>query len=263
MKFRRHMPPMRAWRLRFPHLQLPPMEREEQIRWAFWLGVALVAGYIFAALFVFPAPLIPHRRVVPRVLGLSLADARKDLTAASLGVVDNGREPHPTAQAGTVIWQDPPPGVVAPANLRVSLVISAGPPRVPVPDVAGLDAALARRLIAAAGLTTSQVESVQASVPTGIAMLTRPPAGSTLPPGARVGLVVSRGAPTITVPDVLGLSAADARARFEAAGLALGSVTRRRTGDATPGTIVAQLPAAGTLAAPGTIIDIVIARSPQ
>lgn len=264
MRFRRHMPPIRDWGLlRLPPLRLPTIARDQALRWAFWLGAAALAGYLVAALFVFPAPLIPHRRTVPRVLGLSLADARRDVAAARLGTIDNGSEPHPTAPAGTVIWQDPPPGIVAPANLRVALVVSAGPPRVPVPDVAGLDAGLARKLIAAAGLTTSQVESVQAAVPTGLAMLTRPPAGATLPPGARVGLVVSRGAPTITIPDVLGLSAADARTRFEQAGLALGGVTRRRTADATPGTIVVQRPAAGTLAAPGTIVDIIVARSPQ
>jgi len=264
MRFRRHMPPLREWRLlRFTRLHLPPIEREQAVRWVVWLGIAAFIGYLVAALLAFPAPLISHRRTVPRVLGLSLADARRDVAAARLGIIDNGREPHPTAPAGTVIWQDPPPGVVAPANLRVALVVSAGPPRVPVPDVAGLDAGLARKLITAAGLTTSQVESVQAAVPTGLAMLTRPAAGATLPPGARVGLVVSRGAPTITVPDVLGLSAADARARFEQAGLALGGVTRRRTADATPGTIVAQRPGAGTLAAPGTIIDIIVARSVQ
>ncbi len=262
MKFRRHIPPLREFRLRFPHLRLPELEREEAVRWAFWLGVALVTGYAYAWLFVFPAPLIPHHRVVPRVVGMPLADAQQDITAARLGVIDNGKEPHPTAPVGTVIWQDPPAGVVAPANLRVALVVSSGPSRVPVPDVSGLDVGLARKLISAAGLTVSQVESVQAAMPTGLTMLTRPAAGATLPPGARVAIVASRGAPTITVPDVLGLSSSDARARFAQAGLELGSIIRRRTRDAAPGTIVAQRPAAGTLAAPGTIVDIIVARTP-
>jgi len=78
-----------------------------------------------------------------------------------------------------------------------------------------------------------------------------------------VTVVVSRGAPTIPVPDLLGMSQADARTRLELDGLQLGTVTRRRTGDANPGTVVAQKPAASTLAAPGTVVDIVVARSPQ
>jgi beta-lactam-binding protein with PASTA domain len=262
MQFRRHMPPLKDWHL--PKLRrLPPIKRDEAIRWAFWLGVAALAGYLLAALFVFPAPLFPHHQQVPRVIGLPLADARQAIAGAHLGTIDNGTEPHPSAPVGTVIWQDPPPGVEAPANLRVALVTSSGPQRVPVPDVAGLDGALATRLIAAAGLTVSRVESVSAAVPTGQTMLTRPAAATALVPGSGVGLVVSRGAPTITVPDLLGLSPLDARTRLEAAGLSIGGVTRQRTGDAAPGTVVAQRPAAGTLAAPGTLVDVVVARSPQ
>src|SRR5256884_1948380 len=51
---------------------------------------------------------------------------------------DGGSEPHPTAPQGTIVWQDPPPGVSAPAGLRVTLVSSEGPPKIPVPDVAGV-----------------------------------------------------------------------------------------------------------------------------
>jgi eukaryotic-like serine/threonine-protein kinase len=94
-------------------------------------------------------------------------------------------------------------------------------------------------------------------------MMTRPPVGTALAPAAGVTLVVSRGAPTISVPDLLGMASGDARTRLEMEGLQLGTVTRRRTTDGSPGTVVAQRPAAGTLAAPGTVVDIVVARSPQ
>jgi serine/threonine-protein kinase len=152
--------------------------------------------------------------------------------------------------------------VLAPEQTAVTLVISRGPPKIPVPDVAGFDGAFASRLITAAGLTVSRSDSVQAPTPRGVVMQTRPSAGSFLAPRAGVSLVVSRGQPTITVPDLLGLSQADARARLENEGLRLGTATRRRTQDASPGTVVAQRPAAGTLAASGTIVDIVVARSP-
>ncbi len=209
------------------------------------------------------------------MLGLSLQEASAEVRKVGLQVLDGGAGPHPTAPQGTVVWQDPPPGTSAPAGMRVTLVVSSGPPKIPVPDVAGLDGELAQRLVAAAGLTVSQVESVQAAAPPGIAMLTRPPASTVLSPGAPVTVVVSRGAPTISVPGLLGLSQADARTRLEVEGLQLGTVARRplgqaplpqgreAAGDASPGTVVAQRPAAGTLAAPGTVVDIVVARSPQ
>ena len=231
-----------------------------------WIGIGagmVLAGYLTAYLILFPAPILPGHQAVPRVLGLTMAEAQAEIQRSKLQVTDGGAEPHPTAPAGIVVWQDPPPGIVAPEGTKITLVSSAGPPKIPVPDVAKLDGGLAQSLIAAAGLVASQAESVQADAPTGLAMLTRPPAGTALPPGASVTVVISRGAPTIPVPDLLGMSSADSRTRLENEGLQLGTVTRRRTSEASPGTVVAQSPAAGTLAAPGTVVDIVVARSPQ
>ena len=230
-----------------------------------WLGIGggmLLAGYL-TAFIIFPAPILPGHQAVPRVLGLTVAEAQAEIQRAKLQVTDGGAEPHPSAAQGIVIWQDPPPDVIAAEGTKVTLVSSAGPPKIPVPDVSGLDAALAQSLIAAAGLTVSQVESVQAAAPTGLAMMTRPAAGTALAPGAGLTVVVSRGAPTIPVPDLLGMASGDARTRLENEGLQLGTVTRRRTTEGSPGTVVAQSPAAGTLAAPGTVVDIVVARSPQ
>src|SRR5207247_1953644 len=101
-----------------------------------------------------------------------------------------------------------------------------------VPRVLGLSLQEASDQLRKAGLTVAQVESVQAAAPPGVAMLTRPAATSVLSPGAPVTVVVSRGAPTIAVADLLGLSQADARTRLELDGLTLGTVTRRRTSDA-------------------------------
>ena len=255
MRIRRHLPP-------FDGLVPLGIDRRRASRWILAGLGALLAGYLTAYLVLFPAPILSGHQVVPRVLGLSLAEATTQVKEAQLVVVDSGSDPHPTAPQGTVIWQDPPPGVIARQGLKVALVVSAGPPKIPVPDVSGLGVTLAQRLVAAAGLTVSQVESVQADKPQGLAMLTRPPAGTALAPGAGIALVVSRGAPTISVPDLLGMSIADARTRLELDGLQLGTPTRRRTTDGNPGTVVAQRPAAGTLASPGTVVDIVVARSP-
>jgi serine/threonine-protein kinase len=252
MRVRRHLP---AWE-----------ELKFDRRWLRWVAIGLavmLAGYLTAYLVLFPAPILPGHQAVPRALGLTVAEAQAEIQKAQLQTTDGGAEPHPTAPQGVIIWQDPPPGLIAPEGTKVTLVSSAGPPKIPVPDVAGLDAMLARALVNATGLTVSQVESVQAASPTGLAMLTRPPAGTALAPAAGVILVVSRGAPTISIPDLLGMASGDARTRLEMEGLQLGTVTRRRTSEGTPGTVVAQRPAAGTLAAPGTVVDIVVARSPQ
>ena len=257
MQFRRHMPPLQEWRWR-----LPAVEGGTARRWGMYIVAALVLGYLTAYLVLFPTPLLHGHDVVPRVVGLTVTEASTAVQKAGLQVQDGGSEPDPTAPKGVVTWQDPPGGVSAPVGLRVTLVSSDGPSKIPVPDVSGLGGDLAQRLVVAAGLTTSPPESVQAASPPGVTMLTRPPAGTLLAPAAPVTVVVSRGAPTIPVPDLLGMSQADARTRVEVEGLQLGTVTRRRTAGANPGTVVAQQPVAGTLAAAGTVVDIVVARSP-
>jgi eukaryotic-like serine/threonine-protein kinase len=252
MRVRRHFEPAQEFQI-------------DRRVWA-WLGIGVgvvLAGYLTAYLILFPAPILPGHQAVPRVLGLTVAEAQAEIQKAQLQSTDGGAEPHPTAPQGVIIWQDPPPGVIAPEGTKVTLVSSAGPPKIPVPDVALLDASVAQKLVSASGLSVAQVESVQTDAPPGLAVLSRPPAGTALAPAAGVTLVVSRGAPTISVPDLLGMASGDARTRLEMEGLQLGTVTRRRTSDGSPGTVVAQRPAAGTLAAPGTVVDIVVARSPQ
>lgn len=159
------------------------------------VGIAAMAGagYLVAALYLFPAPLLANEREVPRVLGLAEAAARADIGRQGLEAAVAAREPHPTADPGEVIWQDPVAGVAVPRGTRVTLVLSDGPPRVAVPDVRGFDEDLARRLLAAAGLTVDAVDSVLLKdVPTGVAAGTLPAAGESLQVGGGVTLQLAR-----------------------------------------------------------------------
>lgn len=170
------------------------------LRRLLWLagGVAVTAGvgYLVAALVLFPAPLLPNERVVPRLLGESYVLAETEVTRGGLAAEIAGREPHPTAPAGTVTWQDPPPGVAAPRGTTVSLTLSAGPPRAAVPSVRGLDPELAQRLLWGAGLRVEQVDSIAGSQqPAGVAVGTTPPAGDSLRLNGSVVLHLSRGKP--------------------------------------------------------------------
>jgi beta-lactam-binding protein with PASTA domain len=221
-----------------------------------------VAGYLFAAIVLFPAPFVTTSRSVPRVLGTDEASARETLRGAGFGIGTVQRIPHAVAPSGTVVGQDPPPGVVAPEATEVALTVSSGPQRVPVPDVAGYDAADARALIEAAGLKVGSTESSQAPTPRNVAVNTRPPAGATLPPGTDVVLVVSVGAATIRVPQLNGLTTDEARLALETAGLALGTAFAQTTTAVAPGEIFYQDPSAGTLSAPGTVVNVRIARRP-
>ncbi len=222
------------------------------------LVVTFVIGYAIAALVLFPAPIFASSKSVPLVMGMTLEDARQAITNAGLNPERSEDVRHATAPAGTVVWQDPPAGVVVPQGSGVQLSVSQGPPRIPVPDVVGYEESTGRTLMEAAGLRVS-VDQAQTAAPKGVIVNTRPPAGATLPPGGRVTLVVSIGAPTITVPDLRGLTLEEARPILEQVGLTLGTYFRR-TSPERPGTIIQQTPAPGTLSAPGAAVDLILAR---
>ena len=229
-----------------------------------WLtGVAAVVvfflGYLLAATVFFPAPIFARTISVPRVLGAGQEAATGTLVDAGLQIGTVSAEPHRSAERGTVIWQDPPAQVGVPEGHAVDLVLSNGPRRIPVPDLGGYDVSLATDLVEAAGLLVGRTESTQAPTPAGVVINSRPPAGATLLPGSEITLVVSIGAPTIRVPNLTGLTREAADSILTAADLALGTVIRRSSNE-EPGTIITQTPDPGTLSAPGTAVNVTVAR---
>jgi serine/threonine-protein kinase len=142
-----------------------------------------------AALIFFPAPLLPNEREVARVVGLSEDEATRELEHQALAPQIVAREPHPTLAPGRVLWQDPPAGVAVPRGTAVQLIVSGGPSKVLVPDVAGYDLEFAQRLIAAAGLKVELVDTVELKgAPSGFVGGSLPAAGDSVIAGRGVTL---------------------------------------------------------------------------
>ncbi len=233
-------------------------------RWLFggtFVG-SLFTGYLVAAVFFFPAPFFSAAESVPRVIDLPIEEARAALEAANLVAGDPRRETHPAYSPGHVAWQDPPEGVRVPSGTIVRLAVSRGPQQIPVPDVSRYDSDLATILITRSGLSVRRRDSIQTALPRGVAVGSRPAAGTTLAPGSGVVLIVSRGAPTISVPDMAGLTLDEAREELSRLGLTMGRSWREFSNAQPEGFIFRQEPPAGTLIAAGTPINVVIARTP-
>ncbi|MFI5281118.1 MAG: PASTA domain-containing protein [Gemmatimonadales bacterium] len=177
---------------------MSPRSRWPQpIRWLLWLlgsiAAMAIAGYLVAALVLFPAPMLPSERTVGEVAGLMEADALRELERAGLvGAVR--RQPHALVPEGQVIWQDPPPGVALPRGDSVQLIVSSGLPRVAVPDVRGYDMDVAQRLIVAAGLRVELVDTVKSTpasiAPPGVVSGTTPGAGDSVRAGGSLTMHV-------------------------------------------------------------------------
>ncbi len=94
------------------------------------------------------------------------------------------------------------------------------------------------------------------------ASLPHPEVFAALSPGTGITLVVSRGAPTVRVPDLAGMTVEEAQNSLEAVGLTLGTLGRRTSSAQPEGTVYLTSPPAGTLASPLTPVDLTLARRP-
>jgi serine/threonine-protein kinase len=236
------------------------MSGRRLIRQAGIVAGAGVVGYLIAFFWLFPAPLFSSDHAVPRVLELGVTEARTKLEQQGFRFRIEDQVVDPTAAKNAVVWQDPPPGVVAPANTQVALTLSDGPPDVPVPDVAGFPQPLAEKVLKAAGFRIGKLDTLASSSPTGVVVQSRPQPGVGRPAGTAVELVLSGGPAELSVPMVVGLPLAEAREKLEEIGLVVGSVAGRPMADRPEGTVFEQRPAAGVRATRNTRVDLLVSR---
>ncbi|MCU0620565.1 MAG: PASTA domain-containing protein [Gemmatimonadales bacterium] len=154
------------------------------------LGLAAVA-FAVTWLVLSPAPVLASSHAVPRVLELPYDEAERELVRAGFRARRGDSRLHPVRSEGTVTWQDPPAGMVLPAGSPVTLETSSGLVQYVVPDVQQFPVALARRVVAAAGLRVAAVDSLPSSAAAGTVLDVRPAVGAGLAAGGGVTLVIA------------------------------------------------------------------------
>jgi beta-lactam-binding protein with PASTA domain/serine/threonine protein kinase len=198
---------------------------------------------------------------MPPVLGLDQAAASAQLELAGLQVALAPEEFSEDMPAGTVLDQDPAPNSRVRKTGTVTLVLSKGPDRRPVPDVAGKDRAAAEAALGEVGLRVGEVPEEFSDRPKGTVLRTDPPAGERLRPDSAVALVVSKGLEMLPVPDVRGRSQADAGKRLKAAGF-VSSVSEVFSESASKGVVVGQEPS-GRSAPRGATVKLTVSKGPE
>ena len=192
---------------------------------------------------------------VPNVVGLPASQALERLRSANLKSrvlkVDS------TQQKDLVVGQTPAGGGQANKDSTVVLRVAKGQRLLAVPSVRGLTEAAATATLTRLGFRLS-VSRIQGTQPKGIVISQEPAPGTRAPKGSVVGLNVSIG-PTaaaggIAVPQVVGMSQADAVDAIEGAGLKVDSFPV--ASQKPRGSVVSQLPAGGTKVPPRSQVRI-------
>jgi serine/threonine-protein kinase len=196
---------------------------------------------------------------VPNVVGQTQADAKATLEASGLKVGEVTSKESTSVAPGVVSKQSPDAGSNVDGGSAVTLEVGAAP-QAKVPKVTGLTESDAAIELARVGLSVGDVQYVSDPVVApGFVKSQDPAQGTSLPAGSKVALVVSEGTQTGTVPDVVGLTEADATGALEAGGFAV-KVSRVASADVEPGLVASQAPAAGDQAASGTTVTLEVSK---
>ncbi|HEV2281569.1 MAG TPA: Stk1 family PASTA domain-containing Ser/Thr kinase [bacterium] len=229
-----------------------------------WLLVAVAyQGFQFAS---HRASAGPH---APSLVGQTLAAAQQVAASDRFTLAIASRQ-DPIATVGTIAAQDPPAGGTVAGGATIHVVVSEGSGV--VPDVRGASPADAGRQLGAAGFRVGSTsyahdDKVAAgmiasqSVNPGVHLASKTPINVVVSQGPSQASTPSPG--TTVVPNVTGVPLDQAQAQLRAAGLAAGHVSYTYDDRVPAGVVVRQQRAAGTQAAGGDAVDLVVSQGPS
>ena len=225
-----------------------------------WILVVVSAAIASATAWFFIAgPGAPT--IVPAVVGKPVVAAE---SALRLQHLDAARREgfSETVARGVVISSSPKANDEVRRGTVVTLVVSKGPERYAVPDLAGKSLAEATEQVTAANLALGKVtEAFNERVPDGQVVASVPKAGTALKRGTVVALTVSKGRQPIPVENFTGKPLDAAKAALGKAGLVV-EVSGEENSDTVPaGSIIRQDPTGGTLFK-GDKVTVVTSKGP-
>jgi eukaryotic-like serine/threonine-protein kinase len=141
---------------------------------------------------------------------------------------------------------------------------TAGPgARIPVPKVVGSTTLVAQETLARAHLDARVVAAFDESVKVGVVLAGDPPAGREVRQGSTVTLTVSQGPERHDVPQLVGLTQAQAEQQLTNSRLTVGAVSEAFSETVPQGQVISTSPVASTSVKPATSVDLVISYGRQ
>ncbi|BDZ42086.1 hypothetical protein GCM10025865_13850 [Paraoerskovia sediminicola] len=233
-----------------------PKSRKGLIWTLVTIGVLAIAAII--TILLLNRPDAPTTVPVPEITAeMTKAEAREAIEGVGLVFEDAGEVSD--EDPDTFLRQDPEAGEEVEDGSTVTAYYSTGPDEVTVPDVVGKSQSEARTALEDAGLKVGDVQDEHsASAPEDEVTKSEPASGEAVAPDSEVDIFVSDG--QVELPDVTGMSQADAESAIKDAGLTA-VVTNKETDEADAGTVFEQDPGAGVVDQ-GISVNISIAQTP-
>lgn len=213
-------------------------------------GVVIVLVFTLAAYTSFSLFVRSGVTTVPPVEGLTQADAATRLADQGLRLrgVENAGRYSEKVPAGKVLVQNPDARTLVKRGSGVTVVLSMGPQRVEVPEVASQPLPAAQAALSGSGLSVGRIlGAYSTTLSTGSVVTTDPSPGTTIPPSTPVNVLLALSVPDerYLMPDLVYHDYEGVRPYFEQHGFRFGSVKYERYEGVAAGVILRQFPQPG------------------
>ncbi|MGH2677277.1 MAG: PASTA domain-containing protein, partial [Actinomycetota bacterium] len=198
----------------------------------------------------------------PDMVGDTLRTAQREAEAAGLDVNVTREEFSSTVPPNRVISQRLRPGSEVDEGSSIGVVLSRGPELEPVPEVTGLSEDAATRQLKDLGFEVRVLRDYNETVPAGRVFEQSPDPDTSFEIGKQVRITVSRGKAPVQVPEVTGLSQAEASAILAGEGLGV-EVTEEFSGEIPRGRVIRQSPGANETVPAESTVSLVVSKGPR
>jgi beta-lactam-binding protein with PASTA domain/predicted Ser/Thr protein kinase len=202
-----------------------------------------------------------ERYSVPAVVGKTYGQATQAFSGQPVQLKrsdiadDTGKIP-----AGTVIRTNPVAATQVKRAATITIYVSSGPPMVGMPNVAGQTQSDASSTLSQASFTVTVSQAFSDKVPSGSVISQSPAGNASVRKFSTVNLVVSKGPPTVTIPDIpKGSDPGDAAQALQALGLQV-QIVRKNKGlfDFSGYKVDSLNPPAGTVVQRGSTVTMTV-----
>jgi serine/threonine-protein kinase len=236
-------------------------EEKKRRRWPLFLILGALVALALVGYFAW-AGVSGDKVEVPNVVGLTEDAAVRRLEDAGFKVAVQEEFSEEFA-AGFVSRQSPPGGTKMAEGETVDVWVSSGSQTVELPDFRGWEEGDVADWLRENGLEGERKTGRSDDVAEGRVYRQDPAAGEMVERGSAVVFWVSTGEPKAVVPDLVGMTQADAIAALTEAGLAVGEVTTQASAEIDAGRVMAQDPPADTKVERGSRVAIVLSTGPE
>jgi eukaryotic-like serine/threonine-protein kinase len=199
---------------------------------------------------------------VPNVVGLTQADAIRQISAAGLIPIPVAEENADFVE-GTVIRTEPPADQEVARGSEVQVIVAGAIQQFRVPRLDGLALSDAVQLIETQGFQLGAVtEDPESDQEPGTVISQNPPAGSDAPPDTPIDLVISAGPETVILDDLRGLTELEATTKLSQAKL-VWEIQRENDADVQAGRVIRTAPPVGAQLKAGDTVVLVISDGPE